>query len=47
MGGRARRFNRIVWGYVQDSRPRGVLAAGLENGELNVFDAAKLLEDAE
>ncbi|KAF9443094.1 hypothetical protein P691DRAFT_809519 [Macrolepiota fuliginosa MF-IS2] len=37
------RFNRLAWGYVDPSRPRGVIAAGLENGELALWDPAKIL----
>ncbi|KAF9060249.1 hypothetical protein BDP27DRAFT_1430284 [Rhodocollybia butyracea] len=37
------RFNRITWGYVDSSRPRGVIAAGMENGELSLWDPAKIL----
>lgn len=41
------RFNRLVWGYVCTERPMGVLAAGLENGELNLWDAQKVIDGAE
>ena len=41
------RFNRLVWGYVCAERPMGVLAAGLENGELNLWDAQKVIDGAE
>ncbi|EPQ27901.1 uncharacterized protein PFL1_04645 [Pseudozyma flocculosa PF-1] len=37
------RFNRLAWGYVNPSRPKGLLAAGLENGELAIWDADKVL----
>ncbi|KAF8485415.1 hypothetical protein JB92DRAFT_3131473 [Gautieria morchelliformis] len=37
------RFNRLAWGYVDSARPRGVLAAGMENGELGIWDPAKIL----
>ncbi|KAN0064406.1 protein transport protein S31 [Thecaphora frezii] len=37
------RFNRLAWGYVNPSRPKGLLAAGLENGELGIWDADKIL----
>ncbi|KAJ3561102.1 hypothetical protein NP233_g10405 [Leucocoprinus birnbaumii] len=37
------RFNRLAWGYVDPSRPRGVIAAGLESGELALWDPAKIL----
>ncbi|SNX86898.1 probable Protein transport protein SEC31 [Melanopsichium pennsylvanicum] len=37
------RFNRLAWGYANHSRPKGLLAAGLENGELGIWDADKIL----
>ena len=40
------RFNRLAWGGV-DGRPKGVIAAGLENGELALWDPAKILDGAE
>lgn len=40
------RFNRLAWGYVDPSRPQGVIAAGLENGELALWDPAKILSGA-
>ena len=41
------RFNRLAWGHVDNSRPRGVIAAGLENGELALWDPSKILAGAE
>ncbi|KAF8056621.1 hypothetical protein FPV67DRAFT_1431053 [Lyophyllum atratum] len=41
------RFNRLAWGGVYDNRPRGVIAAGMENGELALWDPAKILAGAE
>lgn len=41
------RFNRLAWGHVDSSRPRGVIAAGLENGELALWDPSKILAGAE
>jgi len=41
------RFNRLAWGYVNPSRPQGVLAAGLENGELALWDPEKILAGAD
>ncbi|CAD6913139.1 unnamed protein product [Tilletia controversa] len=38
------RFNRLAWGNVSSSRPKGVLAAGLENGELALWDPVKILD---
>lgn len=40
------RFNRLAWGYANPSRPKGLLAAGLENGELGIWDADKVLAAA-
>ncbi|KAL0062586.1 protein transport protein S31 [Marasmius tenuissimus] len=37
------RFNRLTWGYVEPSKPRGVIAAGMENGELALWDPSKIL----
>lgn len=38
------RFNRLTWGYVKHpERPQGVLAAGLENGEIALWDPAVML----
>ncbi|KAJ7598386.1 hypothetical protein C8J56DRAFT_1157604 [Mycena floridula] len=37
------RFNRLTWGYVDEGRPHGVLAAGMENGELSLWDPAQIL----
>ena len=41
------RFNRIAWGYVDGSRPQGVIAAGMENGELGIWDPEKILANLE
>ncbi|KAJ6456155.1 transport protein [Mycena sanguinolenta] len=41
------RFNRLAWGSVDAARPRGVIAAGLENGELALWDPAKILVAAD
>lgn len=40
------RFNRLAWGHVDGNRPQGVIAAGLENGELALWDPAKVLAGA-
>ncbi|CAA7257388.1 unnamed protein product [Cyclocybe aegerita] len=40
------RFNRLAWGYGDATRPQGVIAAGLENGELALWDPAKILAGA-
>ena len=40
----ASRFNRIAWGYDNHAdRPKGVLAAGMETGELGIWDPVKIL----
>ncbi|KAL8280795.1 hypothetical protein RQP46_006799 [Phenoliferia psychrophenolica] len=40
----ASRFNRLAWGYVKSpERPRGVIAAGLENGEIVLWDPELML----
>ncbi|KAF8224277.1 hypothetical protein L208DRAFT_1312374 [Tricholoma matsutake] len=41
------RFNRLAWGGVNGSRPQGVIAAGMENGELALWDPAKILAGAD
>ncbi|KAJ7019378.1 WD40 repeat-like protein [Mycena alexandri] len=41
------RFNRLAWGGVDAARPRGVIAAGLENGELALWDPTKILAAAD
>lgn len=40
------RFNRLAWGHVDANRPQGVIAAGLENGELALWDPTKILAGA-
>ncbi|KAJ4467081.1 hypothetical protein J3R30DRAFT_3718374 [Lentinula aciculospora] len=40
------RFNRITWGFVDSTRSRGVIAAGMENGELALWDPTKILAGA-
>lgn len=41
------RFNRIAWGQVYKDRSRGIIAAGMENGELALWDPAKIIVGAE
>ena len=41
------RFNRVAWGCANASKPRGLVAAGLENGELAIWDVQALLSRAE
>ncbi|KAF5318593.1 hypothetical protein D9619_010994 [Psilocybe cf. subviscida] len=40
------RFNRLAWGHVDASRPHGIIAAGLENGELALWDPSKIISGA-
>jgi hypothetical protein len=37
------RFNRIVWGKADGNRPEGVIAAGMETGELTIWDPSKIV----
>jgi hypothetical protein len=37
------RFNHIAWGKTDGSRPEGVIAAGMENGELGIWDPSKIV----
>ncbi|KDQ10528.1 hypothetical protein BOTBODRAFT_36224 [Botryobasidium botryosum FD-172 SS1] len=41
------RFNRLAWGYTDTTRPRGVIAAGMESGELSIWDPVKILETSD
>ncbi|KAG1814997.1 uncharacterized protein BJ212DRAFT_1481536 [Suillus subaureus] len=41
------RFNRLAWGQVHGDRSRGVIAAGMENGELALWDPAKIIVNAD
>ncbi|KAH9943542.1 hypothetical protein B0H21DRAFT_748869 [Amylocystis lapponica] len=41
------RFNRLAWGYVDGGRPRGVIVAGMENGELDIWDPSQILANAD
>ncbi|KAI0634701.1 hypothetical protein C8Q77DRAFT_1103589 [Trametes polyzona] len=41
------RFNRLAWGYVNGDRPRGVIVAGMENGELDIWDPSKIVANAD
>jgi len=40
------RFNRLAWSAPNASHARGVLAAGMETGEVNVFDPEKIISGA-
>ncbi|KAI8811836.1 hypothetical protein BJ742DRAFT_795709 [Cladochytrium replicatum] len=42
------RFNRLVWGgYDAGSKPYGILAGGLDNGELHFWDPQLMLDPAQ
>ncbi|KAI0945133.1 hypothetical protein AcV7_001754 [Taiwanofungus camphoratus] len=41
------RFNRLAWGYTNGSRARGVIVAGMENGELDIWDPSKILANSD
>ncbi|KEP48003.1 protein transporter SEC31 [Rhizoctonia solani 123E] len=41
------RFNRLAWGYVNPDRPQGVLAAGLESGQLELWDPAQITHETD
>ncbi|KAG1730307.1 hypothetical protein EDB19DRAFT_1740751 [Suillus lakei] len=41
------RFNRLAWGQVHRDRSRGVIAAGMENGELALWDPAKIIVNSD
>jgi hypothetical protein len=42
-----RRFNRLAWGGADAARPHGLLAAGMESGELALWDPTKILANDE
>ena len=41
------RFNRLAWGYTDGGRDLGVLVAGMENGEMDIWDPSKIVASAE
>ncbi|KAG9080130.1 protein transport protein S31, partial [Ceratobasidium sp. 370] len=41
------RFNRLAWGYVNPDRPEGVIAAGLESGQLELWDPAQITHETD
>ncbi|KAG8718804.1 protein transport protein S31, partial [Ceratobasidium sp. 395] len=45
--GGAFRFNRLAWGYVNPDRPEGVIAAGLESGQLELWDPAQITHETD
>lgn len=40
------KLNRLAWGYVHPTYPKGLLAGGLENGQLAVWNADKIISGA-
>ncbi|WWD21730.1 hypothetical protein CI109_106217 [Kwoniella shandongensis] len=40
------RFNRLAWSSPSSTHSKSVLAAGMETGEINVFDPAKIISGA-
>ncbi|CCU99420.1 unnamed protein product [Malassezia sympodialis ATCC 42132] len=44
--GTSARFNRLGWGFAHKDKPFGLLAAGLENGEVGVWDVGMMLNPA-
>ena len=40
------RFTRLAWGVATPERASGVIAAGFENGEIALWDPARILDDA-
>ncbi|ORX82954.1 WD40 repeat-like protein [Basidiobolus meristosporus CBS 931.73] len=40
------RFNRIAWGAIAADKPHGIIAGGMENGELALWNAASILDDS-
>ncbi|KAG9122073.1 protein transport protein S31 [Ceratobasidium sp. 392] len=41
------RFNRLAWGYINPDRPEGVIAAGLESGQLELWDPAQITHETD
>lgn len=40
------RFNQLAWSAPSTTYMKGVLAAGMETGEVNVFDPSKIVAGA-
>lgn len=40
----ASRFNKLVWGNASSTNPYGIIAGGLENGDLTLWDPTKILD---
>jgi len=37
------RFNRLAWGAPSATHPKGLIAAGMETGEVHVYDPEKII----
>jgi protein transport protein SEC31 len=37
------RFNRLAWGFIDSSKTKTVIAAGMENGELVLWDPDRII----
>jgi hypothetical protein len=37
------RFNRLAWSAPSANHPKGVIAAGMETGEVHVYDPEKIM----
>jgi protein transport protein SEC31 len=40
------RFNRLAWSAPSASHEKGFIAAGMETGEVNVYDPVKIMSGA-
>ncbi|KAI7903232.1 uncharacterized protein BX663DRAFT_551537 [Cokeromyces recurvatus] len=40
----ASRFNKLVWGYASTDKPYGIIAGGLDNNELCLWDPSKMMD---
>ncbi|KAF7729239.1 protein transport protein S31 [Apophysomyces ossiformis] len=41
------RFNTLAWGHVSNDKPLGMIAGGMESGELELWDPASVLDSKE
>ncbi|GAN10753.1 protein transport protein sec31 [Mucor ambiguus] len=39
------RFNTLAWGHATTEKPHGIIAGGMENGELELYDASAILDN--
>lgn len=39
------RFNTLAWGHATTEKPYGIIAGGMENGELELYDASAILDN--